>query len=349
MIRFPRGDGKPKAGRVPSTSPAQAGTGFLIFFGLFWWAITGTFDVIIFSGLYRQAQTLWYKEAPAEIVRSQLRTNSDSEGTTYAVDIEYNYVVGDHIYTSKRYSFNDLNSSDSRGTRAAVRSHQAGSTAKCYYDPAKPSHSVIRKGLGGSDLFMVMFITPFNLGGVGVLAWLLYSAREKSWQPRPRIVDHIQNRELFCMSTWTPLGFFFSVFLLATFLGLFVVVIPNGFNPPLLKVGVVWGSAALLSIVLALRSFFKTKSGVYDLVFDHNVRSISLPAMHGRKQPESVPYDSVSKIEARAVHSGSGDDAKTEHFVNLLTTDGRDLRLKREFSESHADALARALNERIRP
>jgi hypothetical protein len=75
----------------------------LIFFGLFWSAMTLLFDVILFVPAARQIIAMQYPSTEGTILSSRV-THDDSgeEGTTYGVGIEYAFSVEGRQYTGSR-------------------------------------------------------------------------------------------------------------------------------------------------------------------------------------------------------------------------------------------------------
>lgn len=332
-----------KSMRSQAERKANSGTGFLIVFALFWCGLVGAFDAFVIPAFIHQVQSTWYQPATAVILESKLKQNDDTTG----VAVSYRYTVNGQEYTSDRYSFNAFSSSDSAWARSAVRDYPAESERTCYFDPAKPNRAVLKRGIDGSDVFNLMFMTPFNMIGL-VLIWALINSRkEESYQPAPRVVDRFQNRESYLMTPWTPFGSFLGTFGLGTFLALFIVAIPSGFHPSVAKVCGIWGGVVLLAISFAILAACRNASGRYDLALDHNNRMLTLPKMHKRVDREILPYTNVHRIEARTIKTGSGEDQKTEHKIFLVTKDGAEHLLKSEISEARAARLAETLSGKI--
>ena len=87
------------------------------------------------------------------------RSGSSSGGTTYSFDVEYDYTVSGITYTNKTYSYRyDYNSANSRGARDLVTKYPEGATVGVFYDPSKPSNSVLLPGLSKVSYF------PYGIG-----------------------------------------------------------------------------------------------------------------------------------------------------------------------------------------
>jgi hypothetical protein len=116
-------------------------------------------------------------ETECTIVSSTIRSHTSDEGTTYKVDILYEYEAGGNRYRSNRYDFVDFSSSGYSGKRVIVDSHPAGSTAVCYVDPDDPTRAVLNRQFRASYLVGLLPLI-FLLAGVGVLTWGLRQHRK---------------------------------------------------------------------------------------------------------------------------------------------------------------------------
>lgn len=58
----------------------------------------------------------------------------------------------------------------------------------------------------------------------------------------------------------SPWATFFTVFALASFLGIFVLIIPNGFHPPIRSAIMVWGAVGMLALASAAWTWAKISS-----------------------------------------------------------------------------------------
>ena len=132
-----------------------------------------------------------WKETEAEVIWSRVVSKSDSDGTTYAVDIFYRYQIGGQEYRSNRYSVLGGSSSGSKGKREIVDSHPPESKLTVFVDPDKPWRAVINRSVGWWCLF-ALFPLPFIAVGAGGL-WAMYKKRldGPSVSTRPRSTGHV--------------------------------------------------------------------------------------------------------------------------------------------------------------
>lgn len=323
---------------------------FLLIFGLFWCSLVGAFDFIVGRTFVSQIQSASFQPTSARILRSEVTSHDDSEGgTTHGVKFEYAYSVNGTDYTSRRFTFDGSNSSDRRWAHEAVAAFPEGAERTCYYDANDPSRAVLAPGLHGSDITHLMFLTPFNLVAAFFIAYPIWTWRERR-QPAivpPRFVDRMRGREGYALNQYSPLITFFGLFLLTSFIGIFVVVFTGGFHPTMTKVLTIWGGGLAIALWISISMHFKTKTGRYDLVFDENSRTITAPAIAKRKTVEMIPIAEVKKFEVERVESGSGDDHKVTWQLKLLADNAREVLLQESHSERQATRLAETLNAKL--
>ena len=129
-----------------------------------------------------------WEPVPCTVVSSQVTTNSDSDGTTYGVEITYRYEIDGRSYTSARRSFGGHGSSSGRsGKEKFVAEHPAGKALTCYVDPDDPSQAVLNRGLSLS-LLWGLFPLPFLLIGLAVMWFgvrgLLGYEKKSTWRAK---------------------------------------------------------------------------------------------------------------------------------------------------------------------
>ena len=160
-----------------------SGFGGMLFFTLFWCGITGVFVGFLVYGFARAADAQ-RRFVPAEgrVIESAVDTHFDSDGNTYGFKIRYAYEAGGATHEGKRYAFGEMKSSDGQArARQLVRQHPAGSEITVYYDPENPGDSVIVRDPDPSLYFMVLFLMPFVLVGLGMgTATFMMPARRRA-------------------------------------------------------------------------------------------------------------------------------------------------------------------------
>jgi Protein of unknown function (DUF3592) len=201
-------------------------------FAVVWIGLTVSFDVMIFRAASLQLQTYHYLETTGTILESEVVTRKDDEGDQHRLKIRYRYLVDGVPYESHRYSFHTLSTSDSTWHTIQAE-NPVGGVVPVYADPDDPATAVLARGLLGFDLFMVMFMIPFNLIGFGGLGAIVFGHR---WEFSPENRRIIVRRD----SGWEyrPAGHlgipvFFGTIGMGAFLGIFLIGFTLGFNPPL--------------------------------------------------------------------------------------------------------------------
>lgn len=342
------------AQRLPSSRRYGGGIGGMIvlgFFGIFWCTLIGGFDFIAIRDLVAQIASAHFAAAPAHIARSEMTSHRGSKGgTTYGVRFEYTYAVDGSNYRANRYTFNVSSSSDQTWARDAVAAFPVGSERVCYYDPKNPSRAVLAPGIHGSDLMILMFLTPFNIIGGFIISMPFWAWRERR-QPAmvaPRVSDNIHGREAYAMRRFNPVVSFMGWFLVTSFAGIFALAIPMGFHPTIAKVVVVWGAGFAIALGLTIYQHFKMKSGCYDLVMDYSSRSVTIPAMHQRKRAEIIPMSEVKEFGIADKLTGTGRNQRVMWQVKLVNRENRNVVVQEGYLESEATRLAETLNAKLK-
>jgi hypothetical protein len=111
-----------------------------------------------------------WERAPAVVTHSAVESHSDSDGTTYSVDIGYRYQVMGAHYRGDRYHFMGGSSSGYKGKEAIVRRYPVGHEFEVFYDPLSPEESVINR-----EMTAVMWVGLFPAVFIAVGAAIMVS------------------------------------------------------------------------------------------------------------------------------------------------------------------------------
>ncbi len=123
-----------------------------------------------------------WQAVPAEVLSSQLISNHDGDGSTYAVQARYRYTTGGRTHESTRIGLDPAAGSDNIGDwhqrwHAHLSSaRDRGQTVTAWVDPADPTRSVLDPHIRWA---MAIFHLPFALvfTGVGLGAlWVFWGA-----------------------------------------------------------------------------------------------------------------------------------------------------------------------------
>jgi len=321
------------------------------FFGIFWCTLIGGFDYMAIRELVAQIESADFAAAPAHIIKSQMTSHRGSKGgMSYGVKFEYTYAVNGSDYRANRYTFSTASSSDQTWARDAVAAFPAGSQRVCYYDPKNPARSVLAPGIHGSDLVILMFLTPFN-----IIAAFMISMPFWAWLDRrrpelvvPRVSDSIHGREGYATKRFNPIVSFLGWLLITSFVGIFAVAFPSGFHPTIARVVVVWGAAFAIALGLAIYRHLKMKSGCYDLVLDYSSRLITIPATRQCKRAETIAMSEVKQFDVADIVTGAGRNRRVMWQVKLVNREDHDVVVQEGYLESDATRLANTLNAKLK-
>lgn len=338
------------------TGGTIGGIVFMLFFGGFWSAITLAFDVMIVRNIYQQTRALSYPTTTGWITLSEIEADSDSDGTTYRPKIHFSYRVGDNLHTSTQHRYGSMGSSSRSDAERAVKMFPVGRETVVRYHPQRHDDAVLLAGIEGSDLFLPMFMMPFNVVMLAIWA----AAGGGLWQriaPRPAggakiIDDGLQIRAR--VDHFSPLATALIVAAGISFVGVFVLGFSMGFNPPLWVMLIAWGVIGTGAILGYFRQWSKSAGGVNDLIIDPVRQTLLLPATQGREAPLLVPASSVHAIELEGIeHRDSDGDVSHRYAPTVILTDADDGHERRErVCEWHdkkcAEGLAGWLREKLR-
>ncbi|HKV12026.1 MAG TPA: DUF3592 domain-containing protein [Thermoanaerobaculia bacterium] len=196
---------------------AGQGTGCLVLFGLVFALIGGVALWFMFiRPMSRFLAARSWQETPAVIEASQVLESSDSDGTTYKVDVHFTYTFEGREYQSNRYNFLDAYSSGRSGKEEIVAYYSPGLRTVCWVNPENPSEAVLKKDFSASYLIGLIPLV-FVLAGVGVMALGVKGGRSKkvSMATAAPIADSLGPVEL--KPTATPMGKFIGLTFVALF------------------------------------------------------------------------------------------------------------------------------------
>jgi hypothetical protein len=100
------------------------------------------------------------------------RRGYNSRTTTYNPKIRYQYQVGGRSYKSNQISYLTNDYSGWKRANDLVKQYPKGRKVTVYYDPAKPSESVLKRG--GSSSAIVPFAIGAGLGIPGLVIFLIF-------------------------------------------------------------------------------------------------------------------------------------------------------------------------------
>jgi len=269
------------------------------FFTIFWALGTLTFDAVLAYTTLMNVRAMSYVETLGIITVSKVDRIDDSDGDSFRPHIEYDYFVGDDEYHGTRRRYGELGvggSGADRSVRDIARRYRVGEQVPVFYNADRPAEAVLEYGIGGMDLFMALFLTPFN---VVMLALCAGSARTEKTNldadnPLAGMIRESARGWRVTLKRGGFLVAFFAVLAALAFVMIFVVGFGIGLPPSVTSMAVVW------SIVLAgaLASGVWTCASPPRITVDDLERTLRLAAFPGRK-PFSVAADRITKLATR--------------------------------------------------
>ena len=182
------------------------------------------------------ASSKW-TETPCTVISSRVKSHSDSDGTTYSVDIFYRYRVDGKEYKSNAYSLFGGSSSGYKSKAKVVANYAVGSQKICYVNPANPGDAILKRGVGWEMLFGLIPLAFLAAG----LAVFFSSFRKPaglrnipvaSLSPAMQLSDRVDSRPL--RSKAPPFVRLFGVFAFSLFwngvVSIFLLDVVEGFR-----------------------------------------------------------------------------------------------------------------------
>jgi hypothetical protein len=217
--------------------------GCLLFFAVAFSGFSLGFDAVIAWGAFRQVRALRYATTMGVMTRSEVEEVPHTDGTsTYRPKLQYTFPVTGKDYVGDRYRYGRWATSAGWAQQIAA-SHPVGSRVEVHYAPADPADAVLMVGVEGMDLFLAMFLLPFNLVA---LAFCVTLGRAFSRRPHPPLIGRAEfsrggGAVPGWFSPWRPLYTGGVMAGLLALIGTFGIGFTFGGTPPLPIMLVTWG------------------------------------------------------------------------------------------------------------
>ncbi len=308
---------------APTGCSKFAAVAILLFFGLFWSGMTLAFDVFWATAVYRQLMAINYPTVEGVVTASKVVVVPGHRRSTTAPKITYSYQVGNKKYAGDRFRYGQGSTSDGNA-RQIVDEFPIGRRVTVHYSPDDPSDSVLHTGIDGSDLFIAMFMTPFNAVMLVIWAGFTIAIRKSRGPPVAGGVqfwdDGFQLRvRLPRIAPWV-----LAIALLAggSFLLTFVVgFFAGGFNPPLELMAAVLSLLLLAAFVAYLMAKVRMMSGRVDLLIDDLNRAVTLPQTFGRKEPQTLLADQLRSVVVDDIATRTSKGTNHTYIPTLIWQD----------------------------
>jgi hypothetical protein len=316
----------------------------MFLFALFWTALVGLFDLVVGVGVISSVRSQSFASVEGIVTSSEITTHDSDDGTTYGVDIRYAYNVNGKAFEGDTYRYSAFSSSGGDWAREAVAAHPKGARVRVYYDPANPQASVLAPGLDGADLFIMLFLTPFNVVMIG-LWWAIGAPLWHRWRGTQRdSIDWFHHggavRVRLAPLPWIASGFAGAG--AAAFVSIFIVAFTAGFHPSMAFAQTMWALTLAAGVGSAFYVRQKSLAGDYDLVIGD--RQVDLPAGLERTKRTTLDKKSIAGVAVEKVEQGENN---TVWEVRLLKSDGGHEAVAQWYDEEQAGKLARWLEDQI--
>lgn len=325
----------------------------MIFFGLFWSAMTLLIDGFTIVPTVRQAFALRYPSTEGTVLSAEVAQHDSDEGYTYGVAMRYAYQVDGREYVGRRYRYQSGSSSDSGWAHAAVARHAPGSKTTVYYNPAHPGDALLAPGVNGVDLFLLAFMTPFNAVMLGFCAAGWTQLRRRWFKPVAggvRIASHLRKTRIRLM-TFSPMMTSITTVALMAFASIFIIGFSNGFHPSLRTMLVTWSVILTGGVAAWAWQWRQILTGKYDLILYELEGRLELPLTHGRKTREPIPLSNIQAAFVATVRKSSKDgEQSTPAYAPTLrigTDEGVAEKLVEWYDAEKAAAFVEWLNEKL--
>ncbi len=182
MVQFSFGGKKGRAEPIAARSRRgkKSKVGMAVFFSIFALAGAGMLYPLGIRPVMNTLDAEKWAEVPCKIISARVSSHTDDDGTTYSVDILYEYKFDGRTYKSNRYDFIGGSSSGRSGKAKVVNAYKKAKDPICYVNPSNPSEAVLKRGFHLGLLF-ALFPLPFLAIGIG---GLIHTIRSKKGRLR---------------------------------------------------------------------------------------------------------------------------------------------------------------------
>jgi hypothetical protein len=139
--------------RQPKGKSKKSGWGLILFGFVFFAAGSGISYPLLVHPLWNSYRARSWIETPCKVISARVQSHDSDDGTTYRVDILYEYIVDDKPYRSNCYDFIGGSSSGYNGKQAIVNRYRNIKEPVCYVNPDNPSDAVLMRNITWNNAF----------------------------------------------------------------------------------------------------------------------------------------------------------------------------------------------------
>ncbi len=147
-----------------------------LFFGLFLAVGAAILAFGVRSLLKSRAVEHW-PVAHGELLERKLAADSDSDGTTYQVQVHYAYSVAGRPYEGKRLAFGYGGSSGRAMHQKILDKLLQAHSVEVRYNPQSPEESALSWGVNRSIVFVLIFGSVWTMFTLGLFALFLLEGK----------------------------------------------------------------------------------------------------------------------------------------------------------------------------
>lgn len=129
--------------------------------------VFGSFGAILLwngiDGMAKASRARAWPSVPATLKSVELEENTDSDGSSFKVVVDYAYIVGNRTYGGNTLSFGYGASSGREAHAQVYRKLQNARTVRVRYNPDKPEQSTIGYGINRAHLIQMGFALTWTL------------------------------------------------------------------------------------------------------------------------------------------------------------------------------------------
>ncbi len=215
-----------------------------------WTLGLGLVDFLLWRDYGLQLRTYRYSGVTGQLQSAERSLVRGAKGKGhYGLSCTYSYRVEGREYHGQRYRYGQLRGQQTDWINEFLSAHPVGSEIEVFYAADRPEESVLVKGLQGSDLCLLLLVSPFHAAALGGWFWLLgRSSSSRSLLRRVGAAGVSASGSLGCLS-------FPAVF------GVFLIL---GDHPKLTSIASVWVVIGLVVLSSAWGAFRAPESILKD-------------------------------------------------------------------------------------